>query len=171
MGAEHRATREPTSTRPLSSKRDTDRNELRELVRRFQICWDTFTEYAYVDSEKQRDGYVLELCGTPQGSEFPLPCGARSKRVVAALNVIAESVLVRDDPSVACTISVFDQAIHCPPWRKFRPEVVVSIRIRPRKNHGSAEDQGMRCLKRTEGRLKALGAFESQFRDLDQEQR
>jgi hypothetical protein len=126
-------------------------------VRRFQVCWDTCPEYAYVGSEKRRDGYVLELCGTPEGSKFPLPCGARSKQVFAALRAIAENVLIRDDSKVVCTVSTLGQAIRFPPWRKDRPEIVVSIRIRPRKDHDREKGHSMHCLKRTERRLTSLG--------------
>src|SRR5215471_17462746 len=86
---------------------------LRELVRRFRVCWEVWPEYIFVGREKRQTGFVLELSGTHvPGVEHPTPGCRHCQEVFAALQFIAVHILPREIRDSSYEIGPYDQAIH-----------------------------------------------------------
>src|SRR5262245_27952467 len=47
--------------------------ELKELVKKYQVCWEVWPEYLMVDGNKQQVGFELVLAGAHQEGAHPTP--------------------------------------------------------------------------------------------------
>src|SRR3990170_3796561 len=48
--------------------------DLKQLVKRYRICWEVLPEYVYEDHERRQTGFRLELVGTHEpGVDHPEP--------------------------------------------------------------------------------------------------
>ncbi len=140
-------------------------SSLADLVGRFQVCWEVWPEYAIVRGEHRQIGFAVVLAGTHErGVAHPVPGCTHCHAVFEALQEIALSVLPCDDRPSVHRVSGYDQAIHFPPSRRHRPEVVLTIRILHRGDVERPVDEcEVRCLAEIKDRLRALGASEGQW--------
>ncbi len=139
---------------------DTKIAILKELVRRFRVCWKVWPEDAFVGDQKRQIGYQLELAGTHEPwVEHPEPGCEHCQRIFAALRDIADWILPREERPSTYEIGPYDQAIRYMPMRRNRPDVILTVRILHREGYERPVDECEdRCLKEMEGRLKELGA-------------
>ncbi len=138
---------------------------LRELVERFQICFEVLADNYFVNKEIRQIGFILELTGThEQGVEHPLPGCQHCHNVWLALHQIAKWIIPKDKRDTDHDIVPFDQSIHYDPVRKFRPEVSLRIWIRHRSGFDRPVDAcEVRCLNEMKGRLKELGVRDTRW--------
>lgn len=143
-------------------EQDGDSGSLKQLVRRFQVCWETLPDYYYVKGQKRQIGFVLVLAGTHEaGVERPEPGCEHCRNVRRALRAIASWVIPKEHRDSDYDITPYDQAIHYDPSRKFRPEVTLQIWIRHRSGFDRDVDAcQIRCLEEMTRGLKELGARE-----------
>lgn len=147
-------------------KRDADSGSLKQLVQRFQVCYETLPDYYYVKGQKRQIGFVLVLAGAHEaGVEHPEPGCKHCHDVRRALQAIAFWVIPRERRDSDYDITPYDQAIHYDPNRKFRPEVSLQIWIRHRSGFDRDVDAcQVRCLEEMTRGLKELGAQERNWK-------
>jgi hypothetical protein len=135
-------------------------SNLKELVERFQICWEALPDYYYVKKEKRQIGFTLELTGTHErGVEHPEPGCQHCHHVRMALQEVADSVIPKESRDSDYDIVPYDQSIQYTAARKFRPDVSLRIWIRHRSGFDRDVDAcEVRCLNEMKQRLKELGA-------------
>jgi hypothetical protein len=150
-----RPEREPTD----SADEEGVRKTLRELVARFQICFEALPDKYVVNQELRQIGFTLELTGThEQGVEHPLPGCEHCREVWRALKGVADWVLPRGERDSDCDIGPFDQSLHYDAGRKLRPDVSLRIWTRHRSGFDRPVDAcEVRCLIEMTERLQALG--------------
>ena len=139
--------------------------KLKELVQRFQICWEALPDHYYVKKEKRQIGFTLELTGTHEsGVEHPQPGCQHCQHVWQALREIAHWVLPKEIRDSDYEVSVFDQTIRYNKVRKFRPEVSLRIEIRHRSGFDREVDAcEVRCLNEMTERLTRIGTRKLQW--------
>ncbi len=149
-------------TRPTSAESPA---VLRELVQRYQVCWEVWPEYVFVGREKRQIGFVLELSGThAPGVEHPTPGCDHCKQVFTALKALAVQVEPVDPGDAAYSIEPFDQALHYSQANPNRPEVTLAIRILHQSDYERPVDASeVRCLAQTKQRLVELGTCEGHW--------
>jgi hypothetical protein len=132
---------------------------LRELVERFQICFEVLADNYFVDKELRQIGFRLELTGThEQEIELPIPGCEHCRKVWRALNAVADWIIPREERDSDYDIIPYDQSIHYDRARKFRPDVSLRIWIRHRSGFDRPVDAcEVRCLNEMTQRLKELG--------------
>ena len=132
---------------------------LRELVERFQICFDVLPDSYFVNKELRQIGFRLELTGThEQGVEHPLPGCEHCRKVWCALKAVADWIIPRERRDSDYDIVPYDQSIHYDPERKFRPDVSLRIWIGHRSGFDRPVDAcEVRCLNEMTQSLKELG--------------
>jgi hypothetical protein len=135
-------------------------SKLKELVERFQICWEALPDYYYVKKEKRQIGFTVELTGTHErGVEHPEPGCQHCHHVRLALQEIADWVVPKEKRDSDYDIVPYDQSIQFNAVRKFRPDVSLRIWIRHRSGFDREVDAcEVRCLNEMKQRLKELGA-------------
>jgi len=133
---------------------------VRDLVQRYQVCWETYKEEALVTCGVRAIGFGIDLFGTHEpGIEHVSPGCEHCKRVQSALKQIAEWILPREERPSMYEVSVEDQSLIYSPQRRNRPDVLVRIRILHRSGFEQPiDDCEVRCLKEMEQTLLALGA-------------
>lgn len=138
---------------------------LRELIERFQICWEVWPEYVMVRGERRQIGFVLELSGTFEPApDYPYPDWVARQRVYAALRRIAEAILPQEKRPSGYKINPYDQAYHYSRRRGNRPDVTVAVRILHRQGFDRPVDAcEVRCLEEMKQHLRDLGADEAQW--------
>jgi len=126
--------------------------ELKELVKRFKVCWETLPDHYYVKGQRRQIGFVIVLAGThEEGAEHPEPGCGHCRNVRRALRAIAEWILPKERRDSAYDITPYDQAIHYDPSRSFRPEVILQIGIRHRSGFDREVDAcEVRCPARND---------------------
>lgn len=141
------------------------RQTLRELVERFQICFEVLADNYFVNKEIRQIGFTLELTGThEQGVEHPLPGCQHCHNVRIALHEIAKWIVPKEKRDTDHDILPFDQSIHYDAERKFRPEVSLRIWIRHRSGFDRPVDAcEVRCLNEMKARLKELGVRDTRW--------
>lgn len=131
-----------------------------ELIKRFQVRWDVWPEYIFLDHEKRQIGFQLELAGMHEdGSENPEPGSRKCRETYQALVQIAKDVLPpgNDDDNIY-RFEPYDPGIHYSPRHGNRPEVVLNIRIVHRKAFDRPVDDGqVRYLDKLQQRLEEKG--------------
>ena len=155
-------------------------NVIRDLVRRFAVCWEAHPEQAVVTvlDPKQNErrfrrkireiGFSLELCGTPEPwAKNVSPGGDDFRRVQSALKEIAEWILPREQRKCIFQIETELPSLHYSPVRKNRPDVCVTIQILHRNNWDQPiDDCEDSCLNEMERVLHELGACKGAWRPL-----
>lgn len=144
-----------TSTAPM--------DVLADLVRRYQVCWEVWPEYAQIGQNRRQVGFELELLGSDRDlSEFD-PGSPKSLAIHAALEAIVEWVLYKEE-GVTVEIGQSDQSLCCSPTRGNRPDVSLSIKILHGADFESPVDACERSyLEKAKTRLRQLGAYEHQW--------
>ena len=74
----------------------TTKNELAQLVQRYQVCWEVWPEYLTVGHTTRQVGFELELSGSDKGIEFNPTCPECSQ-IRWALEAIARWILDQKD--------------------------------------------------------------------------
>lgn len=135
---------------------------LQELVRKHNVFYAVYQERVLKEESMERVGFDLELYGVhdhPQGIINP-GC-SQCEEVYEDLKQIAEWILPQEKRASVYKIAPFDQALHMPPSRQFRPEVELQIRILHRHDPEEPIDDCERlCLKEMREKLATLGARE-----------
>jgi hypothetical protein len=135
---------------------------LQELVRKHNVFYAVYQERVLKEESMERVGFDLELYGVhdhPQGIINP-GC-SQCEEVYEDLKQLAEWILPKEERASVYKIAPFDQALHMPPSRQFRPEVELQIRILHRHDPEEPIDDCERlCLKEMREKLAALGARE-----------
>ena len=101
---------------------------LADLVRRYQVCWEVWPEYAQIGQNRRQVGFEVELLGSDRDlGEFD-PGSAKSLAIHAALEAIAEWAFHKEE-GVTVEIGQSDQSLCCSPTRGNRPDVSLSVKI------------------------------------------
>jgi hypothetical protein len=147
--------------------------QLNDLVQRFHVCWEALPEYYFVavkdplhgevkerKTERRQIGFLLQLSGTHEaGVEHPQPGCQHCRKVWSALKDIADWILPKEIRDTGYDLDSYDQSIRYDPVRKFRPEVLLTIRLVHRSGFDREVDAcEVRCLNEMTERLKQLGA-------------
>lgn len=132
---------------------------LRELVQRYQVCWEVWPEFIMVGREKRQIGFALELSGTHERSvEHPTPGCSHCRAVFAALQTIAVYILPREERPSPYEIETYDQSIHYSSKRRDRADISPTIRILHREGFEQPVDEcEVRCLEEMKRRLREMG--------------
>jgi hypothetical protein len=139
---------------------------VKDLVRRFRVCWEMYPEQVMVKSEIRKVGFALELYGTHEpGTGHVDPGCDHCRKVQSALREIAGWILPREERPSMYDVSVDTQALSYSRERGNRPDVCVTIRILHRGDFEKPIDEcEMRCLKEMQQALAEVGACKSVWR-------
>lgn len=132
---------------------------LRELVRKYSVCYEVYPEYAFINDVKVPTGFDVELHGIREQDAMRLTPGDKSSHMAFSdVREIAQFVVPTTLDASDYTISPFDCALHESPRRNFRPEVICALGIT--HQHGPAGKAACdeACLANIETKLKSLGA-------------
>jgi hypothetical protein len=144
----------------------TDLSKIKDLVQRFQVCWEVYPEQVLTTGEIRKVGFSLELYGTHEpDTEHVSPGCEHCRPVQAALREIAQWILPREKRPSMYEVSVETQALSYSRERGNRPDVRVTIRILHRTDFEKPVDEcEVRCLKEMEQALGDIGACKSVWR-------
>lgn len=133
---------------------------LRTLVRKFRVCWEVYPLQILAKEGIRKIGFDLELFGTPEcGTDHIFPGCEPCRRVEAALQKIADWVMLRESTSCTHIVSPDGASLSYAPVRASRPDVVVRIFIAHRHQWDLPTDEcEKRCLEQIEQALTGLGA-------------
>lgn len=133
---------------------------LHELISRYQVWWDVWPEYIFVNREKRQIGFDLELSGSHEhGSDYPEPGCGECRNIYSALHRIAEDLLQKEGENCTGQIEPFDQGVHYSRRHGNRPEVSLTIRILHKTALERPVDASeVRSLAAIQKRLEELGA-------------
>ena len=139
--------------------------ELRELVQRFRVCWEAGSEDTYLEGEKRKIGFLLDLIGTHEPEiKHPDPGCEHCRRIYSALKRIAGWVMPKEERPTVYEIEPYRQAISYTYARHDRPDVTLTIRIGHRSDFDRPVDAcEVRCLNEMKQHLKDLGVCERQW--------
>ena len=140
-------------------------DDLPDLVQRFRVCWEVWSQNTNVEDHCRQTGLVVELSGTHEtGVEHATPGCLHCQKVYSALRKVAEDILPRGDRPSVYELAGFDHAIHYSPSRNDRADIVLAISI---LHKGNLEDPvgecQERCLQDMKRRLKEVGACERRW--------
>ncbi len=144
--------------------------ELRDIVRKRQVCFDAFRErVAFKHSGSAAVGYELVLSGIhAQGSHPPQPGCDLCRDVYEDLKKIAEWIVPQEHRPSFYKIEPYRPVIRATRKRKLRQEVTLSVRILHRDHYEDPIDKcETRCLLEMEERLKQIGACEGEWKPND----
>ena len=146
---------------------ETDLSRLKELVKRFRVCWEVWPEYIVVEHQKRQIGFVLEICGTHEpGIEHPTPGCEHCQRVFAGLQEISMHIMPREQRPSVYEVQAYDHALRYAPKRRNRADVILALNIRHRTGFERPVDEcEVRCLTEMKQRLRELGASEGQWKE------
>lgn len=145
---------------------EQDPSVVKDLVQRFQVCWEAWPEYFVVGHEKRQIGFGLELYGThDDGKVHTEPGCPECQHVFAALHVIAGWIVPKEIRPSTYALEPYRQSLSYSPARGNRPDVTLTIKIIHREGYERPVDAcELRCLHEMEERLRHLGAPERQWR-------
>ncbi len=139
--------------------KESDR--LRELVKRHRVCWEVWPEH-HIDRKGERIqiGFELNLMGTHGHSEPIIEPGCpECIKIYGDLRRIAGWIIPKKEFNTWYEIGVFDASIYYSSQRRFRPEVVLTIKLLHREGFDRPTDSHeVHVLKEMEEKLKKLGA-------------
>ena len=141
--------------------------ELRDVVRKRQVCFDAFRErVGFQVASSRAVGYELVLSGIhAQGSHPPQPGCDLCRDVYDDLKKIAEGILPEEHRASFYEIEPYRPVIRATRKRKLRGEVSLSIKILHRDHYEDPIDKcETRCLVEMEDRLKQIGACEGEWK-------
>jgi len=146
---------------------EADLSRLKELVKRFRVCWEVWPEYVLAEHQKRQIGFVLELCGTHEpGSEHPTPGCEHCQRVFSGLQQIATHITPREERPSVYEVQAYDHALRYAPKRRNRADVILTLKILHRSGFERPVDEcETRCLTEMKQRLRELGALEEQWKE------
>jgi len=136
--------------------------QLRELVRRHQICWESRPERAVVGETLMAVGFVVEIAATHDHPPHePLSGCVECAIPLRALEAIVAFVLPRGHHASVYEVHVQWGRLQYARRRGNRPEVTATIQVL----HGDGAARAVdpceeQCLHEITGTLKALGATE-----------
>lgn len=141
--------------------------DLKELVRRYRICYEVWPEYEMVGGQKSQIGLALELSGTHEPDIANPEAGCiHCRRIFAAMRDVAEAILPPEGRPSRYEQGPYDQSIHHSHARGDRPDVSLTVRILHREDfHKPLDDCQERCLEEMLRNLKNLGASEVRWRN------
>lgn len=143
-------------------------DQIKDLVRRFRVCWEVEPESTYVNHQLRKVGFSLQLFGThPPGTEHVSPGCEHCIVVQTALKRIIHSILPKDERLSRYEVTIDSRSLSYSHERGDRPDVGAKIQIL----HRGAWDQPVddceeRCLKDMEQALGELGACKGAWRSL-----
>jgi hypothetical protein len=141
----------------------TTKNELAQLVQRYQVCWEVWPEYVTVGHTMRQVGFELELSGSDKGIEFN-PTSRECSQIRWALEAIASWILDQKDVELTLELSHREQSISYSGARGNRPDVTLAIRILHRTGFSDPVDPNeIHYLEKTKMQLRQLGACERQW--------
>lgn len=145
---------------------------LKELAKRFRVCWEVLPDCYPVAHQLRHIGFELRLTGAHEdGVEHPQPGCQHCRRVYIALHEIADWIIPKERRDSDYEVLPFDQSIQYDPERKFRPEVSLRIWIRHRTGFDREVDAcEVRCLKEMTDHLVEIGARKGRW-DPDSDQK
>jgi hypothetical protein len=166
------AARGPPVASPIAMDLHTDAPAptllaLRDLVRRFRVCYEVAPELAVVGDEIRAIGFTIELSGThdhPRHEPFA-GCDACFPIANALRAILAHVVPLDFRPS---QFQVHDSRMshRFAPQRGNRPELTASVTILHREGAQRPIDEcELRCRDEIVGALASLGAAEIAWRD------
>ena len=146
---------------------------LREIVRRHEVCYEVWPEWASLWGAKTQIGYRLELCGINEhdeaaGDEHPTPGCPRCRRTYGDLRKVAEWVAPKEGERASrFEVEGFDRAWHVAPrHRRSRNEIVLAVKVLHRRGVNEPADEcELRCLGEMRGRLAELGVAEGVYHE------
>ena len=147
---------------------------LREIVRRHEVCYEVWPEWAAAGGSKIRIGYRLELCGVNEhdlasGGGHPTPGCARCRRTYDDLRRIAEWVMPKEGERASrYEVEGFDRAWHVAPrHRRSRNEIVLAVKVLHRRGVNEPADEcELRCIREMRAGLAELGVAEGAYREV-----
>jgi hypothetical protein len=150
----------------LRASFDEEFDRLRELVRRHKVCWEVWPEY-HMDREGKRIqiGFELNLLGTHGHSEAIIEPGCpECIKIYESFRRIADWIIPKKEFDTLYEIGVFDASIHYSSQRRFRPEVILTIKILHREgfDHPIGADQ-VQALNEMEEKLGRLGVSKGKW--------
>lgn len=136
------------------------KQDLEEVVRRYQVCWDVFPHEDMWNGARIQTGFDLELYGTHEaGMEHPSPGCPHCIQVYDALQAIALNIVPEGRRPSVYELSPFDQSIRYSHLRNDRPDVLLTITIAHRGGRFDPIDEcEVRCLDEIKANLKEVGA-------------
>lgn len=138
---------------------------LKDVVRRYEVCWETFAELAGTNHERKQIGFIVELYGTHDRTDVVPTAGCKHCiPVLQALLAVADYVVPeewRDSLDGVRAHSGIEYARE----RGGRPDVVVAITMIPRRNGTSDLAAMAPCLDAVKNRLASLGVCERAWRE------
>lgn len=153
----------PAVAPPLEAN---DLSKIKDLVQRFQVCWEVYPEQVLTRDEIRKVGFALELYGThAPGTEHVMPGCEHCRPVQEALGEIAHWILPREERPSMYEVTVDTQALSYSRERGNRPDVQVTIRILHRGDLEKPIDEcEVRCLTDMQQALRNIGACKSVWR-------
>jgi hypothetical protein len=153
----------------MEKKEDNSKSseDLKELVRRYRICYEVWPDYEMVESQKRQIGLALELSGTHEPDIVDPEAGCiHCRKIFVAMREIAEAILPPEGRPSRYEMDPYDQSIHHSHARGDRPDVSLTVRIFHREDfHKPLDDCQERCLSEMLQNLKNLGASEIRWRN------
>jgi hypothetical protein len=141
----------------------TKKNELAQLVQRYQVCWEVWPEYLTVGHTMSQVGFELELSGSDKRIEFNPTCPECSQ-IRWALEAIASWILDQKDVALTLELDYREQSISYSGARGNRPDVTLAIRILHRTGLSDPVDvHEIHYLEKMKTQLRQLGACERQW--------
>ena len=144
---------------------ETSVAEVKELVQQFRVCWSVWPEECYVQGERRKTGFAIELYGTHEpGTTHVNPGCEHCRPVHAALKEIATYILPHEERPSMHMISTDGQSLSYSAAHRNRPDVTTTIQITHRGIFDRPVDEcEIRCLQEMEQALKDLGACKGQW--------
>jgi len=140
---------------------DEECKRIQELVRRHRVCWELWPEY-HIDREGKRIqiGFELNLIGVHDHPERIIEPGCpECVNIYEDLSRIAHWIIPKEERDTLYEIGVFDASIHYSSQRRFRPDVILTIKILHREGLDRPTDsREVQVLKEMEEKLEKLGA-------------
>jgi len=140
---------------------DGEFDQLRKLVRKYKVCWEVWPEY-HIDREGKRIqiGFELNLIGSHDHSEKILEPGCpECMKIYEDLSRIAHWIIPQVEGDILYEIGIFDASIHYSSQRRFRPEIILTVKILHKEGFDRPTDASeVQSLKEMEEKLERLGA-------------
>jgi hypothetical protein len=131
---------------------------LKSLVKFFQVRWQVWPEYAYVNNKRRQVGYELELAGTdPSWGQYATPGNKKCEIVFEALRQIADWI-IPSQKDLVVEVEPHENAIIYWSRHRNRPDVMLHIQILHRGHWDDWVDKSQdRALAEMIARLNELG--------------
>lgn len=138
--------------------------ELQGLVQQHRVCYEVWPEWLMVEDKKVQIGFEIELCGVHEcDGNHDSPACQLCYQTFDDLKRVAEWLVAESGTTARCEILPYDDALHESPKRRFRPEIVLTIKILHRHDHqfDAPVDQSEElCLKQLREKLAGIGVAE-----------